>query len=343
MKFKQIGAPQPNDIITASARDASQSFDDINKEILPFFKETADELISKYSAEEVICRALAIISGYTKNLKQKSLLNSTEGMVTMKLTGSIEGISGGTYNVFRLLKNNLDRGLVDTIKVMKVIKNDEGVVFDIPDKYKEAFIEEAHSLKKRSNLELEVCEELPELKEVGYNNFNGNRNYSNGRFNNFSRGGGSGSGGRFNNSGYSRNNSNYRGGNGYGNNKGYQNSYNRDAQQPQRRFFNSNHQQNETNGWGKHQNSSNGKVDQKKIFVGNLPYEFNPGQFKDWIKSRKINPIDSYLVKDHEGKCKGFGYIKFADEKDAQTAYRTLGNSYIDDRRVKIDFATERS
>ena len=140
IKFKQVGAPQPSDIISASARDSSQSFGKVNKEVLHFFKDTARDLIDKYSSEEALCRALAIISGYTKTLKQKSLLTSLEGLVTLKLTGRIRGISGGSYAVYRLMKEFLRPDLVGSIKSMRIMRSEEGVVFDIFEKNKEEFL-----------------------------------------------------------------------------------------------------------------------------------------------------------------------------------------------------------
>lgn len=212
MKFTQIGAPQPNDIILASARDSSQSFEKVDKQVLPFFKDIAQEIISKYSSEEAVCRALAIISGYTKNLKQKSLLNSNEGMVTIKLTGNIEGISKGTHTILRTLKKNFGHEIINLMRSMKIMKNENGVVFDIPETFKEEFFNQVQNLENNTELVIELCQELPELKEIGLRD---NRGYVN---NNYSRENGN------NQNGY-RNYDNSRGGRGYGNtSRGYGNS-----------------------------------------------------------------------------------------------------------------------
>ena len=41
MKFERIGAPQPDDIIKASARDATRSLDEVPAEVLPLFRDVA--------------------------------------------------------------------------------------------------------------------------------------------------------------------------------------------------------------------------------------------------------------------------------------------------------------
>lgn len=52
---------------------------------MQFFDNTSEEILSKYSAKEALNRALALISGYTKVIKQRSLLTGTEGYVSFIL------------------------------------------------------------------------------------------------------------------------------------------------------------------------------------------------------------------------------------------------------------------
>lgn len=357
IKFKQVGAPQPSDIISASARDSSQSFGKVNSEVLHFFKETAKDLITKYSSEEALCRALAIISGYTTALKQKSLLTSLEGLVTLKLTGRIKGISGGTYSVFRLLKDYLRPDMVGSIKSMRIMRSEEGVVFDVYEKDKDEFLKAKDDFMKREELTLDICETLPDLKEVGYGGRGGYGNgYGGGRYNNRRDGNRNGYRGRNNYGGsYSRNGYGGRGGGGFG---GSSNNYG--DNNGSRKFFNSKTSQNGGNKWGSGSRGSDrregsgfggrgserygsGNKDKMKLFVGNLPFDIRESKFEEWIKSRKVNFKDSYLVKDHEGNCRGFGYIKFDSPGATQDALNSLNNCFINDRRIKIDYATEKT
>lgn len=62
--MQKIGIPQITDIIKASGRDIAMSFDEVNKEVLPYFEETSDQILQKYPPKEALDRALALISGF---------------------------------------------------------------------------------------------------------------------------------------------------------------------------------------------------------------------------------------------------------------------------------------
>ena len=58
----------------ANARDIKEGFELVENDVLPFFKETVDEILGKFKPEEALGRAMALITGYTKVLSQRSLL-----------------------------------------------------------------------------------------------------------------------------------------------------------------------------------------------------------------------------------------------------------------------------
>lgn len=72
IKFKKVGAPQPNEIIEASARDIATSFATVHKDVLQPFASTAEDLVAEFGEKEALQRALAIISGNTEAIKQRS-------------------------------------------------------------------------------------------------------------------------------------------------------------------------------------------------------------------------------------------------------------------------------
>lgn len=72
IKFKKIGAPQPHEIIEASARDIATSFSEVHKDVLQPFAATAEDLVEQFGEKEALQRALAIISGNTQAIKQRS-------------------------------------------------------------------------------------------------------------------------------------------------------------------------------------------------------------------------------------------------------------------------------
>ena len=407
IKFSYIGAPQPADIIQATARDSMFSFESLNTSVLPYFEETAKQLIEKYTATGAISRALAIMSGYTKSLKQKSLLNSMEGMVTLKVSGDIPNLSRGSYAVLKLFREIMDPQLVNNIKTMKMINNNGGVVFDVREDQKEAFLNSADKLQKENSMVLELCAELPELMEVG--GYGGRGSYGGGG-GGYGRGGGgygrNGGGGgnswgRNNSRGYGNNRRNGGGGGGYDRNSGGGGGYGRSSGGGggggygrsngggggggygrsngggndgggfgsggggARKFTNSRKPEGFTgNKWGRsdqnggantggastgggnsswgRSNDQNSSKDAKKLFIGNLPFDIRQTKFEEWIKSRNVQASDSYLVKDQEGNCKGFGYIKFNDNTDTEKAMKMLNNCYINERRIKVDYATEK-
>lgn len=82
IKMTQVGVPQVNDIINANARDVRKGFEKINQDVLPLFKSTAQKILSKHEPEDALCRALAMITGYTKSVQQRSVLCSAEGFIT---------------------------------------------------------------------------------------------------------------------------------------------------------------------------------------------------------------------------------------------------------------------
>ena len=403
IKFSYIGAPQPADIIRATARDSMFSFESLNASVLPYFEETAKQLIEKYTATGALTRALAIMSGYTKSLKQKSLLNSMEGMVTIKVSGDIPNLSRGSYAVLKLFRELLDPQLVNNIKTMKMIRNNGGVVFDVREDQKDAFLNSAEKLQKENSMVLELCTELPDLMEVGGyggrggyggggggygrggggygrngggggggNSWgrNNSRGYGNNRRNGggYDRNGGGGggygrsSGGGGGGGGYGR--SNGGGGGGYGRNNGGGNDGGGfgSGGGGARKFTNSRKTEGSgPNKWGRSEpsggantggggggsswgrsNDQNSSKDTKKLFIGNLPFDIRQTKFEEWIKSRNVQASDSYLVKDQEGNCKGFGYIKFNDNTDTEKAMKMLTNCYINERRIKVDYATEK-
>lgn len=80
--MKRVGAPQPQDILHASARDIATSLKQVNKEASELFNDIAQELIEDLGPEEALSRAIAFISGVTEKIKTRSLLSSLEGYKT---------------------------------------------------------------------------------------------------------------------------------------------------------------------------------------------------------------------------------------------------------------------
>ncbi len=78
----KVGVPQIGDIIKANTRDLKTGFESVHPDILPYFQQTAKEILKKHEPEEALTRALALITGYTQKFLHRSLLCSAEGYVT---------------------------------------------------------------------------------------------------------------------------------------------------------------------------------------------------------------------------------------------------------------------
>ena len=82
IKFKKIGAPQPQELMKSACKDIVTSLKSVSNDCISLFKEASDELIEEIGASDALSRAIAYISGYTQKMKQRSLLCSVDGYVT---------------------------------------------------------------------------------------------------------------------------------------------------------------------------------------------------------------------------------------------------------------------
>ena len=81
-KFEWLGAPQPAEVITGSGINCAEELSEVSEDIYPYFKDAAKRLMDSMGAEKALCAALARISGFVDKPKSRSLLTSSDGMVT---------------------------------------------------------------------------------------------------------------------------------------------------------------------------------------------------------------------------------------------------------------------
>jgi ATP-dependent RNA helicase DDX21 len=312
IKFKKIGSPQPSDIMRATARDVAVSLDNVSSDVLQHFSENAKEILEKYSSDEAVSRAIAIISGYTQSVKQRSLLCSIEGFITYLMEVDYEVRS--TSYFWSILKKHYAPNVIESIKGMKFLSNHKGVVFDLKEDLKEAFEEIAETMKKH-HVTISQAKTLPEFEERDYNG-----NYSNG--NSFGRGRDGPSGNSF---GRGRDGPS---GNSFGRGRdgSIGNNYGRGR-----------------DGFSGNGNENSAGKDDSKLFVSNLSYDTNEKELKDFIEGKGYNPSDVYIVKNFDKTSKGFGYIKFSDEKQAKFAMSELSKARINGRQLRVDFADRKN
>lgn len=133
IKFRKIGAPQPADIVKASARDIVISLKEVKDDVLPYFNEIAEEMINEEGAVKSLSKALAFISGNTKKISQRSILCAMEGFITYLVKSPVEFQAFGF--IFSFLRKNASERLADSVKGIR--KHGKlSAVFDVPEEFK---------------------------------------------------------------------------------------------------------------------------------------------------------------------------------------------------------------
>lgn len=200
IRFKRIGAPQPDEIIRSSAKDVIAFLSKVPENTLEYFRSAAEELITEKGAVDAVAAALAHISGNTE-IKARSLLNSNEGYITylMKITYAIRSPAF----IWGTIERTFSPEFKQAIRGLRLTKDKEGAVFDIPQE-NQKMVEELW--KDTSTISLAPATELPEFDERPFDSQSNTQ--SPGR-NNFGNRGGRFSGGGGNN-GYRRSSGGFR-------------------------------------------------------------------------------------------------------------------------------------
>lgn len=331
VKFRKIGAPQPQDIMRSNARDISCSFDSVSKEVLVYFEDNVKSILEKYTPDEAISRALAVISGYTKVVHQRSLLFSVEGYVTMKMEMETE-VRSPTF-FWNILRKHFAPSITDNIKGMRFLKNHRGVVFDLREEDKKLFEEVAENINM-DGLLIEACKELPEFEERNEYGGNGGGNYG-GNYGGGYGGGYGGHGGHGGHGGYN----NYGGGQNRRFGDDGPKIFDRFGNGGQRNF--GGQPRNDFGGASQGGQPAAGK-DDCKLFIANLPFDFQEKELQGFCEEKGFRPIDVYIVRNPDRTSKGFGYVKFHEPGLAKEAMSEISRSKVAGRNLRVDYADKR-
>ena len=80
----------------------------------------------------------------------------------------------------------------------------------------------------------------------------------------------------------------------------------------------------------------------KKLFVGGLAWATNDDSLRQAF-SRFGEVTESKVVMDREtGRSRGFGFVSFANESDAEAAAEAMNGREIDGRSVRVNPAEEK-
>jgi len=76
----------------------------------------------------------------------------------------------------------------------------------------------------------------------------------------------------------------------------------------------------------------------KKVFVGNLAYETTEDELKTTFE-KAGNVVDSTIVR-RGNRSKGFGFVEFSTEEEAQKAVELLDKTDLNDRPINVQVST---
>jgi cold-inducible RNA-binding protein len=79
----------------------------------------------------------------------------------------------------------------------------------------------------------------------------------------------------------------------------------------------------------------------KELFVGNLPWSADSDALKQHFAA--YNPTQANVVSDRDsGRSRGFGFVKFDDDAQADKAVAELNGKELDGRELTVREATPR-
>lgn len=163
IRFTPSPAPSAQRVLQASAESASKQLDSVQPDLLPYFLETAKDLVKSQekSPEEILAAALAAMSGLRELPPPRSLLTYEEGIRTMLVqhSGDADTHSGRfatPRDVMQVLGQFVDRD--EKFGKIKIAKNGDAVV-DLSEAAAKELVEDSPI----RGYEFSLPESLPEL------------------------------------------------------------------------------------------------------------------------------------------------------------------------------------
>ncbi|HEY4480169.1 MAG TPA: RNA-binding protein [Candidatus Paceibacterota bacterium] len=77
----------------------------------------------------------------------------------------------------------------------------------------------------------------------------------------------------------------------------------------------------------------------KKLFVGNLPYKTTSADLRDMFsKNGEVSEAD-VIIDRNDGRSKGFGFVSFANDAEADAAIEMWNGKDIEGRALTVNEA----
>lgn len=81
----------------------------------------------------------------------------------------------------------------------------------------------------------------------------------------------------------------------------------------------------------------------QKLYVGNLSFQSTEDDIRNYFEENAGPTSEVKLIMDREtGRSRGFAFVTFENDEDAQKAVAELNDQEMDGRRLKINEAHER-
>lgn len=80
-----------------------------------------------------------------------------------------------------------------------------------------------------------------------------------------------------------------------------------------------------------------------KLYVGNLPYETTNESLSEMFSAHGEVTEATVITDKMSGRSKGFGFVTFAKDADAEKAIQALDGKEMDGRNIKVNLAKPRT
>lgn len=77
----------------------------------------------------------------------------------------------------------------------------------------------------------------------------------------------------------------------------------------------------------------------KRLFVGGLPYSVTSQQLNDMFAAVGKIVSATVITDKYTGNSKGFGFVEFEDEKDADAAIKKFNDTEVEGRKITVNVA----
>jgi hypothetical protein len=130
------------DLEKAKKKEILNKFDDVDRDALPQFEESADLLIQKHNgnAKMALQIALAYLNGHTKtSLPTKSLMTGRDGFTTLKMV-ALEG-QLSEENCMQIIEKYWAPKFVEHVTTKRALNDGTGIIFDMRCDLTQGFLE----------------------------------------------------------------------------------------------------------------------------------------------------------------------------------------------------------